>query len=141
MTNINSQDAELSIEELRRRATILNNLPVGILGADERGEILSISPQANTLLGTTGPELKGKSIFDIVALDDRSSFECFFSESITRDSQNISGCSARLCVNAELVEFAISFQAALTLSGTTTVIICLMPLCRRIEGAVASPSV
>lgn len=141
MTNTNSQDTELSIEDLRRRATILDNLPVGILGSDERGEILSISPQANTLLGTTGPELKGKNIFDIIAPDDRSSFESFFSDIIAGDSQKITGCSVRLRVNAELIQFAVSLHSSVTTRGTTTVIVCLMPICRKMEGGFTPPSV
>lgn len=134
MTNLNSQHTELPLEDLRRRATILDNLPVGILGADENGYILSISPQANNLLGATGPALKGKNIFDLIAPDDRMAFECFFRDTLRTDSRDISGCSVPLSVNEELLQFAVSLQSAVTTSGTITVIVCLMPICKRLEG-------
>jgi PAS domain S-box-containing protein len=121
---------ELSLEDLRRRAKILDHLPVGILGADKRGMILSMSPQAIVYLGRSGPELKGKSIFDLVIPEDKCAFDLHLQESLSLSPEPQSGRTLRLLVDKTPVPFAISLNSVKTLSESITVIICLIPLAK-----------
>ena len=130
MNEETSSYTELSLEDLRRRATILDHLPVGILGADKRGMILSMSPQAIVYLGRSGPELKGKSIFDLVIPEDKCAFDLYLQESLLLSTAPQSGCTLRLLVDKTPVPFAISLNSVKTLSESITVIICLIPLAK-----------
>jgi len=82
----------LSLDEYKRRAAILNVMPVGVLVLDKSGNTKSLSPQVCIILGLDGQQLADMSccFFDFIDRTERAEFMRFF-ESVSSSEKDILG--------------------------------------------------
>ncbi|MBN8661143.1 MAG: hypothetical protein J0M35_12320 [Candidatus Obscuribacter phosphatis] len=85
-------DSELSLDEYKRRAAILDFMPVGVLVLDKSGNIKALSPQVCIILGLEEQDRANISccFFDFIAKTERAAFMSFF-ESVSSSEKDILG--------------------------------------------------
>lgn len=65
--------ANMTTEEERRKlSSILSNMSDGVISTDEKGNIILMNDPASALLGLSYEQLRGRSIYDVLNLDEKT---------------------------------------------------------------------